>query len=488
MNKKARSIALTIIILTGLILSNIAQFGTVQASTEVTGIVSSDTTWTKANSPYTLTGAIGILTGVTLTIEEGVTINLNNNYIQVNGTLTAKGSATAPIHFKDGSSPSSTSAAIVFTNSSNDWNEASANGCLIENAIMDRASIQIDDASPKISNNTFNCRISTFGGSPLILYNIFQGGDGIVLYDSNETISGNIFTETSQAIYVGGHNCAPTIEKNLIVQNGYGIIVPSSSSPFSPIIRNNTIANNTEAICIAGGGNPSPTIKHNNIYGSKDYNLRLTDIKNNIDARHNYWGTTDEQAISQSILDYKKDFNFGNVTFIPFLTQPNLQAMPDLKIPTPPPSPNPNPEPSATPNPTPIQVPDQSFFFVESNSTITELFFNSTSSELSFTVNGTAGTHGYVKITLSKKLVSNIQDIKAYIDGKQLNVAINSNEDSWLLNFTYTHSTHHVRVSLASNTESTTPPGIENWTWIIATIIIAVTTSSLIIYFKKRKH
>ena len=334
MNKKARSIALTIIILTGLILSNIAQFGTVQASTEVTGIVSSDTTWTKANSPYTLTGAIGILTGVTLTIEEGVTINLNNNYIQVNGTLTAKGSATAPIHFNDGSSPSSTSAAIVFTNSSNDWNEASANGCLIENAIMDRASIQIDYASPKISNNTFNCRISTFGGSSLILYNIFQGGDGIVLYDSNETISGNIFTETSQAIYVGGHNCAPTIEKNLIVQNGYGIIVPSSSSPFSPIIRNNTIANNTEAICIAGGGNPSPTIKQNNIYGSKDYNLRLTDIKNNINASYNYWGTTDEQIISQSILDYKKDFNLGNVTFIPFLTQPNLQAMPDLKITT----------------------------------------------------------------------------------------------------------------------------------------------------------
>ena len=285
-NRSLLSAFSIVMIISGLILVNTAHFSTVQASTEVSGIISSDTTWTKTNSPYTLTGAVGISSGVTLKIETGVTVNLANNYIQVNGTLNAKSSVTDPIHFDEGGNP-----AIRFTDSSSDWNEAAASGCIIENAVISWSNIEISDASPKISNNTFNCRISTFGGSPLILYNIFKGGDGIVLYDSNEKIYGNVFSDTSQAIYVGGSNCAPLIEKNLIANSGSGIIVPSSSGMFSPIIRNNTIANNTEAICIAGGGTPSPTISYNNIYGSRDYNLRLTtDIKNNIDATYNWWG------------------------------------------------------------------------------------------------------------------------------------------------------------------------------------------------------
>jgi len=275
-------------------------------------------------------------------IEPGVTVNLGGNYIQVNGTLKAKGTANDKIYFNEGGNP-----AIFFANSSSDWNEATAGGSIIENAIINRADIEIDNASVKISNNIFNCRISTFGGLPLILNNIFKGGNGIVLYHSNETISGNVFSDTSQAIYVGGRNCAPLIEKNLIVSNGIGIIVPSSSCTFSPIIRNNTIANNTEAIGIAGGGNPTPTIMFNNIYGSSDYNFRLADMKNNITATQNWWGTTDTQAISQKIYDYRKDFNIGNVTFVPFLTEPNPQAMPDPNMLAQLPTPNPTPEPPA---------------------------------------------------------------------------------------------------------------------------------------------
>lgn len=141
-----------------------------QASTSVMGIINSDTIWTKANSPYTLTGAVGVISGVTLTIEAGVTVNLGSNYMQVNGTLRAIGSATDPIRFNEGGSP-----AIRFTDSSSDWNEAAASGCIIENAVINHSDIQINNASPKISNSTFNCRISTSGGSPLILNSIFKG-------------------------------------------------------------------------------------------------------------------------------------------------------------------------------------------------------------------------------------------------------------------------------------------------------------------------
>jgi len=98
-------------------------------------------------------------------------------------------------------------------------------------------------------------------------------------------------------------------------------------------------------------------------------------------------------------------------------------------------------------------VPGQSYFYVKSNSTVSQLSFNSTSAELSFTVTGASETAGYVEITIAKSLVSSIQSVKVYLDASQLNVAITEDGDSWLLNFTYMHSTHQVTVSLAADQE-----------------------------------
>jgi hypothetical protein len=158
-----------------------------------------------------------------------------------------------------------------------------------------------------------------------------------------------------------------------------------------------------------------------------------------------------------------------------------------ITIPTTSPSPTNSPSPTPTSSPSPIPVPGQSFFYVESNSTVTELFFNSTNSELSFTVSGESETAGYVKVTIAKSLISSVQNVKVYLDGNQLDVAITSNEDSWLLSFTYMHSTHHVRISLATNA-ATTLLGIESWIWIGVVIIIVVIGVGLLLYIKKRKH
>jgi hypothetical protein len=152
------------------------------------------------------------------------------------------------------------------------------------------------------------------------------------------------------------------------------------------------------------------------------------------------------------------------------------------------PTPSPKAMPTPTPAPTLIPVPGQSAFSVESNSTVSELFFNSTSSELSFAVNGTSGTAGYVKVTIAKSLLPSVQNVKVYLDGKQLEVAITEDEDSWLLSFTYMHSTHQVRISLAKNVATTTFLGIENWIWVGVLIIIVVIGAGMLVYFKKRKH
>ena len=46
---------------------------TTVTAASVSGTITEDTTWTAANSPYTLTGHITVDSGVTLTIEPGVT-------------------------------------------------------------------------------------------------------------------------------------------------------------------------------------------------------------------------------------------------------------------------------------------------------------------------------------------------------------------------------------------------------------------------------
>jgi len=149
-------------------------------------------------------------------------------------------------------------------------------------------------------------------------------------------------------------------------------------------------------------------------------------------------------------------------------------------------TPSPTTSPTLTPAPTPIQVPGQSAFSVESNSTVSELFFNSTSSELSFTLSGEPDTAGYVKVTIAKSLVSSVQNVKVYLDGKQLNVAITEDEDSWLLSFTYMHSTHHVRISLAAN--AVAMPFLGTEFLIGVAVIVVVVGVCLLLYFKKRNR
>ena len=100
---------------------------------------------------------------------------------------------------------------------------------------------------------------------------------------------------------------------------------------------------------------------------------------------------------------------------------------------------------------------NQNVFFVESNSTVTALAFNSTSSELSFAVSGTSGTTGYVKATIAKSVIQNAENIKVYLDENQLTYQVTSNANAWLLTFTYHHSTHQVSIDLTAATSTPSP-------------------------------
>jgi len=338
-------------------------FGTAQSGSNVNGIITSNTTWTQANSPYTLTGSVAVNAGVTLTIQAGVTVNLNGNYLQVNGTLFAIGTSTNKIQFNGGS--------ITFTTVGNGWNDQTGSGSIIQYANVTSTIVSVQSPA-KIDHNTLNGNImmnNVISANCGVISNntvTASYGDGIAC-SGNASISGNTIVG---ALWGGidAFSGSPTIQGNLVTNNmGWngvmsqgGIVVRnggSESVPTTPFIEDNTITNNNLGITIGSQGSQaiSPIILNNNIYGNQKYNFYLNQITYNVTVSNNWWGTTDTQAIGQTIYDYKNNFNLGNVSFIPFLSasDPLAPAQTYNPNPTPTPSPSPTPTPTTTPTSTP---------------------------------------------------------------------------------------------------------------------------------------
>ena len=368
MSNMSKSFALILILImsiSSMTLLLTLPFGVAQTGTKVGGIISSDTKWNEAGSPYSLTGPVAVNQGVTLTIEVGTTVNLNNFYIQVNGTLIGIGSNTNRISFNGGQ--------IISSAISNGWNEQTGSGCIIENAVLTKTSI-FSDNSIKINDNIFNDGAGvSIEGSSILSNNIIAGGitakgasivinntimNGITTADSC-IISNNNITNSlgiwiidaegakliSDNIISGGATAGinlaavTIIQRNLIINNGIGISVRTSSDL---IIQNNTIMNNTVGLSFSS---PNQTIIYNNFQNNSNHNVVLGAL--NANATYNWWGTTDTQTINQSIYDSKNDFSLGTVSFIPFLTAPNSQAMPNVNTPIP--TPYQSSSPSSTP-------------------------------------------------------------------------------------------------------------------------------------------
>ena len=253
-------------------------FSLAEASTSVNSmIITSDTTWTKANSPYTLNGPIAVANGATLAIEPGVAVNLGTYYLQVNGTLRARGSSADKITFT--SMATEDLFQISFTDGSTSWNEQADSGSIIENAIIN-ASISVSGVSPKISNNNItdntagmmntNNGIYIESGSPIVTNNYIRGAisiDG----EGSSLISNNIITG-GMGIYKGSH----VISNNEIsggssyfwigrsFERDYDVVVVGSGST---VISGNKIHGNTLGIGSYEHTQVNAIISNNVIYG-----------------------------------------------------------------------------------------------------------------------------------------------------------------------------------------------------------------------------
>ncbi|MFZ9613376.1 MAG: T9SS type A sorting domain-containing protein [Crocinitomicaceae bacterium] len=85
-----------------LIISFYASLTVLQAQTNVSGGIYQNATWTLASSPYIVNGPVVVFPGVTLNIQPGVEIRINNQtsseiYIETRGTINCIGTDALPI-------------------------------------------------------------------------------------------------------------------------------------------------------------------------------------------------------------------------------------------------------------------------------------------------------------------------------------------------------------------------------------------------------
>ena len=139
-----------------------------------------------------------------------------DDYIQVEGTLVAKGEGVNHVYFNNGRH-------IWFTKDSTGWNEQTKTGSIIENAILTHVSLKIEN-TPKIFNNTIRGSIGiegsslsitnnhvygsiyVEGGSPVITNNIISTGGGTDWVGRPEYSSFGIRLGGSNKAYVGDND------------------------------------------------------------------------------------------------------------------------------------------------------------------------------------------------------------------------------------------------------------------------------------------
>lgn len=128
---------------------------------------------------------------------------------------------------------------------------------------------------------------------------------------------------------------------------------------------------------------------------------------------------------------------------------------------------------------------EETVFSVISNSTISMLSFNSEIKELTFNVTGPPDTFGYVDVYISKTLIPYVAGTTAYFDGNSIDYTTTSIEDSWLLHFTYPHSSHTVIIKLS---ETLSVFGLPIMDLAIIGIIIAVICVIAVVLVLRRKR
>ena len=286
---------------------------TFKTGMEVSGVISSDTHWTTADS---VTNYIRIGSGFTLTIDPGVSVKFNtaNSYLQIDGALIAIGTAADKIVFTSNKLYPAAgdwggAIGVRFTGSSVDAAfDGGGNylsGSILQNAIVEYGiGVSLDAASPLVDHNLIRYNGSS-GGAALF----FNGGGS-----GSPRLTNNVITNGGLNVQQG----SPLVEHNTINGNIFMMA--------NPTMRYNVI---TGCITVALLS-PGAVLNRNNIDGTGcSYALEMRfDANADIDATNNYWSTTNQSTIDAMIWDTNDSGTLRLAIVAPILTGPELTAGP----------------------------------------------------------------------------------------------------------------------------------------------------------------
>jgi hypothetical protein len=271
-------------------------------TTSVGGIITSDTTWTAAASPYVVTSTVQVPAGVTLTIEPGVTVQSalgdEEPMFLLNGTIQAVGTPASPIVFDGGGGSD-------FFSAKNSTADTYLN---VDYAVI-RNGGAFWPATGYSQPGYFTVRHSLFRDLKRYSYVWYPEHDVSIEY--------NVFVNAFGFSIGHGGGASPTIS---IRWNRFVSRPDDPSHDFmdfwvqnwaaysgSTIVSNNSFENVGEiAVKLPGGYD----------------HAALT-------ATNNYWGTTDASVIESMIYDRNDDItSAGVIPYTPFLSEPDPNVPP----------------------------------------------------------------------------------------------------------------------------------------------------------------
>lgn len=261
------------------------------AATYVGGLLRTDTTWPVSGSPYILSSDVQIGSGITLTIDPGVTVNGSDFAIRVAGTLSAHGVSGVEITFND--------AHIL--------------------------------------------NVATYGQFGLIDISHAQIIGGSLYKATGHAMYGNLLLRDSVLknipyIYLWYPIDISYIERNVFFNTGgIDVGIDSRDGANYAYIRNNVFQLDSQA-CGASQASDYYAVKNWAAYNGAqvimEYNSFLTTNRvavgyprgytsRNILAINNYWNTTDPAVIDGMIYDGHDDVTLPIIDYTSFLTAPH---------------------------------------------------------------------------------------------------------------------------------------------------------------------
>jgi len=298
------------------------------------GIISSNTTWTIANSPYIIINEdLQIAQGVTLSILEGVIVKFGEGRkLKVAGALKIEGSPDLPVTLTSIGDvvdyvPGLWSGywyGIEFLDISDIANSTLKNA-IIENAniaiLLGPAGVGLNFVGNVFRNNGQairggSCENATFNGNTFL-----DNDQGLALYkgsiNSNLIVKNNLFINNHSATRGEYQN---TIFENNTFINNYAVFEEGFAN--ENWIRNNIFENNN---VVFGLYDMVPvtmsnlTSIYNNNFIDNVFVVRAPEIGHDglIDISNNWWGTTDTNIIEDCIIDGKDDVELQIINYEP---------------------------------------------------------------------------------------------------------------------------------------------------------------------------